>query len=1323
MTVETQAAVEAGGRVPTLVVGLGGSAGALDAYEAFFQNLPASTPAAFVLVQHLDASHQSLLPDLLTRMTSMPVRIARHGTVLEPGHLYVAEPATNLRLDGNTLKTTHPQSPEDRFHPIDRFFESLAQLRDRAIGIVLSGTGSDGVTGLQSITRAGGMVLAQDPATARFDGMPRSALASGAVHHVTSPGEMPALVLARLRLLSSDVAGQPSHDALQQALPRICELILERTGHDFYSYKKTTLLRRLEKRMQARHCASVDEYVRVLGDEPTEAFEVQKEMLIGVTRFFRDTAAFETLSQQIIPLLCRKRPEGAPIRIWVPACSTGEEAYSLAILFREFADRHGTCPPVNLFATDIDAAAVDSARQGVYPSSIEQQLSKERLARFFVHSSGEYRVSQELRDTCTFAVHDLLKAPPFSRMDLISCRNLFIYFESELQARLIPVLHYALAPEGFLMLGPAEGISGSSELFRVMDKKHRIYQRREGVTRPALSFASLPSGRTETRSDRVLQRVSPDRDLTRAIAAELFDNYAPPALVIDEHGEILFFVGKTARFLECPTGAPTNNAFELIARSIRPEAHALVHRAISTRKEAVHPNLALESSAGLVLRVDLVVRPLPALVNDTQAYLLVFREVAPARSPEQAEREGVSIHSPDSVVHQLEAELRDTRAYLQSTIEEVKSSNEELLSMNEELQSANEELQTSKEEFQSLNEELETVNSELSKKVEELDRAHSDLQNFFENTRIPSLFLDTELRIKKFTPATEQLFRLIPSDVGRPFTDIASSLPTADLPSQFREVIRTLRSLERELSTVDGSKRHYLMRVNPYRTVSNVISGVVITFSDVTDLKKTQEREATLAAIVESSADAIISRTLDGIVTSWNLGAEALFWYSAREMLGKPVAVLFPEELRERYRALEDDVRQGRVVTGFETECLRKDGQRISVSLTLSPILDRAGQLSGFSVILRDIGEKRRAAIERARLAAIIESSDDAIIGKDLNGVITSWNPAAERLFGYSAQEMVGTTIHRLVPPDHPEDVARILNAIRRGERVKHYETVRVCKNGRRVHVSLSVSPVKDETGRIIGASKIARDISERIAADEALKRGLELREEFISLASHELKTPLTSMKLQTDMMKRGFAKDDPKAFSRERVLKLVEQTDRQLERLQHLVEDMLDISRMGAKGLTLRREQVNLSQLTHDTLGLLSSYVASSGCTLTEDIHPDVIGFWDKTRLEQVITNLLTNACRYAPGKPITVRVKSDGEWAMLAVEDRGMGIAPKDHDRIFERFEQVSSKSVGGGFGIGLYIVKEVVSGHGGTVRVHSAPGEGATFVVALPLGGPRG
>jgi two-component system CheB/CheR fusion protein len=673
------------------------------------------------------------------------------------------------------------------------------------------------------------------------------------------------------------------------------------------------------------------------------------------------------------------------------------------------------------------------------------------------------------------------------------------------------------------------------------------------------------------------------------------------------------------------------------------------------------------------------------------------------------------------VVQQLEAELRDTREHLQSTVEHVKSSNEELLSMNEELQSANEELQTSKEEFQSLNEELETVNAELSRKVDELDRVNSDLQNFFENTRVPTLFLDTQLQIKKFTPSVEQLFRLIPGDVGRPFSDITSSLPSDGLEADFRTVLRKLASVERELTTTDGTNRHFLMRVNPYRTVSDVISGVVVTFSDVTDLKRAQEREATLAAIVESSSDAIVSRDLAGTITSWNLGAELLFWFRASEMVGRPFSSLLPPELQEQMQSLDHEVREGRPVSGVEIDCLRKDGRRLLVSLTLSPIRERGGQLAGLSVIMRDIGEKRRAAIESARLAAIVESSDDAIISKDLNGIITSWNPGAERLFGYTAAEMVGTPIYRIVPSDHPEDVPQILAMIAHGERVKNYDTVRVSKTGRRINVSLTVSPIRDETGRIIGASKIARDITERVRAEDALKRGLALRDEFISVASHELKTPLTTMKIQADRIKRAVARHDPTAFAPERVQRLVEQTDRQITRLHKLVEEMLDVSRISIKGLSIHRERFDLSPLVGETIELLSSAPTGASAEVRADLAPGVIGWWDRGRLEQVVTNLLTNAFRYGEGRPIEVKVRSDGEWATISVRDQGIGIAAKDQERIFERFERVSGESATGGLGVGLYIVKQVAAAHGGTVKVHSAPGEGSTFVVALPLGPP--
>ncbi|MFL5305863.1 MAG: PAS domain S-box protein [Polyangia bacterium] len=1308
---------------PVLIVGVGGSAGALAAYEVLFRNVPDDLPAAFVVVQHLGVTKETLLPDVLGRVTPLAVSRVRSGARLEARTIYVAEPGTGVSIDENGALEVEQLSPGDRFHPIDRFFRSLARLGGRAAAVVVSGAGSDGALGMQAVLEAGGIALAQDPGTARYSDMPRAAAAlSGAVRSLP-PEEIADALTSRARALAADGQAVLSSEALEAELPRVCELVLQATGHDFSSYKKGTLLRRLEKRIQARQCASPHEYFELLQSDLSEALALQKDLLIGVTRFFRDREAFDALQEQVVPALCRQRDGSTPVRVWVPACSTGEEPYSLAMLFREFAERHAACPSVTIFATDVDPAAVDIARHGVYADSVAQQLSPEQLRRFFVRApGGTYRVCDELRDMCTFAVHDILRAPPFSRMDLISCRNLFIYFDVAIQKRLTPLLHYALAPEGFLLLGPAEGLSSSSELFRVVDKKNRLYQRREGVSRPALSFSVASVGRGDLRvPGPALPRPTPERELTRVIAAELLDSYAPPALVIDERGEIFFYAGKTARFLETPTGAPTHNAFDVVARSIRPAAVAVVHRAATTGKEAIHPNVTLEAG-GATVKLELIARPLAVHLNESRAFLLVFRETGSVPGREAAAGEEAAVlQSTDAVVQQLEAELHDTREHLQSTIEQVKSSNEELLSMNEELQSANEELQTSKEEFQSLNEELETVNAELSRKVDELDRVNSDLQNFFENTRVPTLFLDTQLHIKKFTPAADQLFRLIPSDLGRPFTDIASSLPTAGLEPVFRDVLRTLGSVERELMTVDGTEQHYLMRVNPYRTVTNVISGVVVTFSDVTELKRAQEREATLAAVVESSSDAIVSRDLDGRITSWNAAAEALFWYPATDVLGRPFIELVPPEAREQHQLLDQQVREGRSVSAVESTMSRRDRQPLLISMTVSPIKDRRGGLRGVSVILRDISEKRRIAIERARLAAIVESSADAIISKDLNGIITSWNPGAERLFGYTAEEMVGTPIYRIVPTDHPEDVPRILGAVARGEKVKHYDTVRVAKDGRRIQVWLSVSPIRDESGQVVGASKIARDITERIAAEDALKRGLELRDEFISFASHELKTPLTSMKIQVDRMKRGLARDEASVFSRERVVQIVDQSERQIARLQHLVEDMLDVSRISTRGVALAREEVDLGNLVSETVELLSSLAASSDARIVVDVQrggPGLVGSWDRGRLEQVVTNLLTNALRYGGSLPVQVKVRSDGDCATLEVQDCGVGIAQRDQERIFERFERVSAEAASGGFGIGLYIVKQIVLAHGGTVKVHSHPGEGATFVVALPV-----
>jgi two-component system CheB/CheR fusion protein len=1068
--------------------------------------------------------------------------------------------------------------------------------------------------------------------------------------------------------------------------------------------------------MHARRAPSSAVYLDILKEEPEEASALKSEFLIGVTQFFRDPEAFEGLAAYLLPKLRARAGVAAP-RVWVPGCSTGEEAYSLAILFAEAGE---AAAGVQIFATDIDGAALDVARQGRYPREIERHVSEERRGRFFVRTEEGYQVRETLREMCIFSEHDLLNQPPFSRLDLVSCRNLFIYFESEVQARLIPVFHYALAPSGCLFLGPAEGLTSFSDLFLVIDKRHRIFERREDVAPPLPAFPPKPIARAPATWDgRLALDLPGDRELTRGIAAELLDNHAPPAAVVNAQARILFYSGKTGRFMDTPTGAPTNNLFELVDRAIRPEVHALVHRAVKSGEPVRQAGLAIPRG-DLVQRVDILVRPLSVASGGAPLYLVVFNEVAAPKDPAEAAKEGLTLASRDSLVQQLESELRETREHLQSTIEEVRSSNEELLSMNEELQSANEELQTSKEELQSLNEELETVNGQLSRKVEELDRAHSDLQNFFENTRVPTLFLSDDLRIQKFTPAADQLFRLIPSDVGRPLSDITTVLDMSVLLAEISECGRSLRPLEREVSYAEG-ERHFLMRANPYRAPGNVVSGVVVTFYDVTELKRVQERETALAAIVESSSDAIVGYSLGGHITSWNEGAERLFWYSIREALGKPMELLVPPDLRGQLRALEQQVRSGGEATGFETERVRKDGQPVQVSLTLSPVRDRRGALIGLSTVFRDIGDRKRAELMSSRLAAIVQSSDDAIIGKDLSGTILSWNDAAEHLFGFSAEEMIGTPIYRIVPPELQGEVAGFLETIRHGQRIKHQETVRLHKDGRRVPVSLSISPIKDGTGRIVGASKIARDMSERVQTEAALKHSLTLRDQFISLASHELKTPLTSMKLQVDLAKRALERNPDDGLAPERVARFVEQTQRSVHRLNRLIDEMLDASRIASRGPTLREERFDLADLAREVCDQLEGHIAAAGCTLKLELSPGVVGSWDRTRIEQVVANLLTNSCRYAGGAPIEVRVDASLGWARLEVRDHGVGIAPEDHERIFLRFERASSRQGdGAGFGIGLYIVREIVNAHGGSVHVHSRLGEGATFTVLLPMGG---
>jgi two-component system, chemotaxis family, CheB/CheR fusion protein len=1189
---------------PCPVVAIGASAGGLEAFQELFRHMPADTGVAFVLIQHLSPRHETLIPELLAHLTPMPVRPLTEETVIAANHIYVMPSSAILTIDECVLYATKPSRVRGRRSPIDRFFRSLAEdQEDEAVGVILSGTGTDGALGLKAIKERGGLTLVQAPETASHDSMPRAAILTGAVDHVLPVDEMPARLMEHLARLREG-HGQSLERLREEVtgfLGKICAILRRQTGHDFRRYKQSTLVRRVRRRLTEARSASVYDYVELLNRDSNEADQLFRDLLISVTHFFRDPETFDLLAGKVVPRLFEGKAADGSVRVWVPGCATGEEAYSLAILLREHVARVKDPPQVQVFATDIDVQALEAARQAWYPETIAGQISPERLERFFVKFGNMYQVSREVRDMCLFSLHNLIADPPFSRLDLISCRNLLIYLESELQKKVVALFHYALRPGGFLCLGPSEMVSGQPELFRTFDKMHRVFRSRDTVPRPPFSF---PFG------ERIRQGFRPveeslrrpgmkQQEIARTFETVLLENYAPACVVVNEWGDIVYFSPRTGRYLEPPPGAPTLNVIDMARKGLRLDVRTALHKAANSRVPVVYENVAVEVD-GETQRVNVIARPLPELGEDSGLFMVVFQEVA---AGEAAVVEPATMAVDDPMVRRLEAELRATKDHLQATLEELESSNEELvssneelLSMNEELQSANEELQTSKEELQSVNEELETVNAELKKKVEELDGANSDLQNLFQSTRIATVFVDRELRIKKFTPAALQVLRLIEGDVGRPIADIATRFSRHDLVADIREVLRSLAPRERQVRTEDGPPCWYLLRILPYRTLDDVIDGVVLTFLDVTELKRAEE--------------------------------------------------------------------------------------------------------------------------ERSHLAAIVESSQDGIIGKTLEGVITSWNAGAERMYGYSVQEAVGRPIDLIVAPECRKQMREVFEQLRQGIKVEPFETVRVCKDGRRLDISLTFSPIRDAAGRVVGASGIDRDISDRKRAEETLREAARRKDEFLAMLGHELRNPLAPISNSLHVL-------GSPAAGEERLGKARRTIERQVLHLTRLVDDLLDISRISQGKILLHKRRVDLEEVIRATVEDQRPQMETAGLALELALPDEPL--WtegDPTRLSQVVGNVVHNAIKFTErGGRISVAAKGEPErgTVTVSVRDTGIGMEPELLSQAFEPFSQADRgpDRARGGLGLGLFLVKVLVELHGGAVEAASpGPGRGSEIILRLPL-----
>jgi two-component system CheB/CheR fusion protein len=957
------------------VVGLGASAGGLDAFQRFFPRLPSDSGMAFIVVQHLDPHHESLLPELLSKTTRLRVEQVNDGTPVEPDHVYVIPPNTMLTIEAGVLRVQPAGGDVGPRLPIDRLFCSLAEDQGHnAVCILFSGSGSDGTIGLRAVKEHGGMAMAQSPESAQHDSILRSAISTGLVDHVLLPEEIAAKLMeyaTYLRQLRDQQGPEALISATSDELARICTVLLHKTGHDFRQYKTPTLIRRIQRRLQVLQAPSVAAYIERLHEVPGEADQLFRDLLIGVTHFFRDPQAFAALAHDVIPRLVEVATVDGTLRVWAPGCSTGEEAYSVAILLREEILRRDARTRVQIFAGDIDDEALEFARNARYAQGIAEHITPERLERFFIKQDHTYQVAKEIREMCVFSTHNLIKDPPFSRLDLVVCRNLLIYLEADLQRYVTSLFHYALHTGGYLFLGPAESVAGPPELFRTVDRKHRIFQR--GAT-PTRLVESLPPVQTSLASRTPAGHGGPPgsvrsgpQDVVAALERVMLDRYAPTWVVINARAEVLHFSARTGRYLEPAPGAPSPDIVGMARRGLRLDLRTAIHKAVRTSETVVHENVVVEAN-GEVQRINLLVHPVTELGTEAGLFLVVFQELGPPQNREAAAAGDTAARTTDdSMIQQLESELRTTKDHLQATVEEVetsneelKSANEELLATNEELQSSNEELQTSKEELQSVNEELETINTELSNKVSELDQANGDLENLFQATQIPTLFLDGSLHIKRFTTAAKDVFRLIDTDVGRPITDIAPRFE-ADLLPDMQDLLRTLAPKARQVRLSDGSST-YIVRMLPYRRMDQTVDGLVVTFFDVTQLEAAQEQRARLAAIVASSHDAIVSRTLEGTITSWNEAAAQMFGYTEQEAVGKSIYDLVtPPDQRTEIDRTDAMLRQGERVAPFEAVRLTKDGTRVAVWVAVSPVKDAAGTLIGSSAVFRDLTEVKRA--------------------------------------------------------------------------------------------------------------------------------------------------------------------------------------------------------------------------------------------------------------------------------------------------------------------------------------------------------------------------
>jgi two-component system CheB/CheR fusion protein len=1337
------------------VVAVGASAGGLEAFTHLLQHLPADTGMAFVLIQHLDPSHASMLPEILPRSTKMPVVEVRDGTRIGADRVYVIPPAARVTVTDGAFRLVSRPKGSVRELPIDLLFESLAEhFKSAAIGVILSGTLSDGALGLKAIKAEGGITFAQDEASAKFPAMPRAAIALGSVDFVLPPEQIAAEIVRVARHISTGVlpldpaaavggvaAGKRDEAVDRQAsseeaqLDRIFQMLQKTTAVDFGSYRPTTIRRRIARRMLVNRVETLTKYVQFLGDHPEEVHSLYEDILITVTGFFRDPESFQALKTLVFPAMLKNRAATNPVRIWVPGCSTGEEAYSIAILLLEYMGEAGINPPVQLFATDVSETAIEKGRAGAYLENAVVDVSPERLRRFFTRVDGGYQISKAVRDVCIFARQNVAADPPFSNMDLLSCRNLLIYLEPALQRRIVPLFHYALKADGFLLLGRSETLTSYPELFHPIDRNHRIYAKRPGA-RPAVEFGQrglrAPAHESPIEAVKTRQPPDPQREADRVILTR----FTPPGVLVNDALEIVQFRGRTSPYLEAASGTPSLNVLKMAREGLLVDLRTAIMKARRSGIRVRSGGVRVRQD-GNYREVDLEVVPIKGDGEQETHYLILFEErraeAGPKPTPRRRTKEGEK--SREETIVKLEQELTATKDYLQSIIEEqeaaneeLKSANEEILSSNEELQSTNEELETAKEELQSANEELTTVNEELANRNVEIATTSGDLLNLISSINTAIVMVGLEGRIRRFTPVAERLLNLSPADLNRPLSAVRPNFEGPDLADLVQQTVETVEVIEREVQMRDG--KWYSLQVRPYRTLDNRIDGAILLFIDIDPLKRTIEqanRSRDYAqALVETMRESLIVLDRNLRIRTANRSFYETYQVSPISTEGKLLFEVGGDwaesgvELRSR---LFDVAARNEQLQDFEFGIeLPHAGHKTMVANARQVRLP--GETAPLVLLtLEDVTENRRATEElrssEERYRRLFETAREAIWLVDgASGEILDANPFASELLGFSRNEFAGRKSWDLPVYAAPGEArARFEKTIEAGYGFTPDVEMRA-RDGRTLHVE-KVSSVYTVGSRQIVQLNM-RDLTERLRLEEELRHAQKM-ESIGRLAggiAHDFNNILNIISAYSTLLAKGNAEKRPQSL---------EAIEKAVERGAALVRQLLTFARRES----MKLEPVDVNAVVREVASMVRETFPRS-IAIRQELDPELPTIpANASQIHQALLNLSVNARDAMPdggtlgfttaiARGETLRGRRpdavDDRYLCVGVSDTGVGMDEKTRNQIFEPFFSTKGKEQGSG--LGLAVVYGIVNTHGGFVEVESVPGDGSRFSIYMPI-----